>query len=126
MSAASRQNVSYFILTVITAVLTFYAYGVLNKEWVIFREAENNYSIKQYARAIPLYLEAGNKSTDGQLHLALSYVAMGKFKEAIPLYRNYLSLHPDNKEIRLELARALEWSGNLQESEAEYKKILEE
>lgn len=129
LSIPVRQNVIYSTLVILTAISSIFLYRTLQKEWVIYREAEIKYSGKDYETAIVMYkksLEAGVPPSKITLNLANSYIATAHFNEAIVLYKDYLLEHPKDNKIRLELARALSYIGNLKESEAEYKKTLEE
>lgn len=128
MKDARKQNLGYGLLVIMTILATFATYHYKNQEWIAYREAEEKYRNKEYAKAIPLYkmsLEKGVTAADANLHLATSYVVMGNFADAIVLYQKYLSTHPKDKKAHLDLAKALEWSGNLKEAEIEYQNILE-
>lgn len=129
LSIAEKQNYIYAILIVLTVVGTILLYRVVNSEWILFREAETSYQNKEYAAAINFYnksVEAGMPPSKVAINLANSYVSVGNFKEAIALYKGYLLEYPKDTNVRLALARVLSWSGDLKESESEYKKILDD
>lgn len=128
LSEASKQNLIYLALIMLTSLTVIGTYRLTQGPWIVYRQAENKYKQKEYAEAIPLYkysLDNGVTALEAVLHLADSYVVVGKFEEAIIMYRNYLINNPKDKNIRLALAKALEWSGNLHAAEIEYQKILE-
>ena len=58
--------------------------------------------------------------------LANIYVMLGRFKQAVALYQAYLHEQPDNRSVRILLARALTWSGRFEEAIVQYKKALGE
>lgn len=126
MNKERRQNLSYLLLISMTVLFTGFFYLSTHGPWIYFREAEDNYHAQNYAKAIPFYIRADFSSNVALLHLAESYMNVGNFKDAVPVYQRYLLLNPKDKRNRLELARALEWSGNMQEAEIEFKKIVEE
>lgn len=128
LKAKTKQYLIYFFLIFLTSVVTFLSYYQVKSEWVIFREAERNFKNNNYAKATKLYQESVAKGVPLQrvsLNLAHSYVVLGQFNKAVPLYREYLKKYPYDKTVRLALAKALSWTGNFEESEAELQKILE-
>lgn len=128
-SIAQKQLFIYFTFIFLTSLTTILLYTFIQQKWILYREAEIKYDSKEYKEAIDLYKKSekrGLPSSRIASHLANSYVSIGNFKEAITLYRSYLLEHPKDKTMRLALARALSWNGNLKESEIEYKKILDE
>lgn len=115
-------------MLIVCGFITFWSYSFINPNWIIFRKAENLFNNKQYALASELYSKIQKTeiaSTQLKLHLAESYISMGKFNEAVKLYKEILEKHPADKKIRLALARALQWSGDLEGSKVEYNKVLE-
>lgn len=127
-SIAAKQNFFYVLFAILTSLGTILLYWTTQSGWMYYREAETNYSSKDYKSAIGEYkksLDAGVPPSRILVRLANSYFAVGNFNEAIILYKEYLLKNPQDTKVRLELARALSYVGNLQESEAEYKKTLE-
>jgi tetratricopeptide (TPR) repeat protein len=57
--------------------------------------------------------------------LADIHVAQGKYREAEPLYRQYLDKHPEDLVVRLKLAEMLSWEKKYGPSLSEYEKILD-
>jgi tetratricopeptide (TPR) repeat protein len=52
------------------------------------------------------------------------YVHFGYFEKAAALYRDILRDHPDDRSVRIRLARVLSWAGRFEEAIDEYRKIL--
>lgn len=128
LSVGAKQNILYILFVIITAVGTIWLYQFTQQDWILFREAETRFANKEFAEAIALYhkgLEAGLPFSKVELNLAHSYVAVGKFKEAIAIYKNYLLNNPQSKDVRLAFARVLSYNGNFDESDVEYQKVLE-
>lgn len=128
-SIAAKQNFFYFLLVVLTSVGTILLYWNTQTDWILYRNAEIKFGEKDYESAIDLYkksLEAGGTSPRIIEKLTNSYFAIGNFNEAITILREHLLNYPNDKKARLELARALSYTGNLEESEIEYKKTLEQ
>lgn len=122
-----KQNILFFGLIIITAVASIITYHGTQQKWILFRTAENSFDQKSYQQAIHLYqksLEKGVTTPVTYLHLADSQVAMGNFEGAIKNYRVYLNHFPHDQDVRLLLARALSWNGNIEESAKEYEKLL--
>lgn len=125
-SFAFKQNVTYFFILALSAVAAIIGYRLTHEDWIIFNEAEKNYANKNYEAAIELYeksLEMGIPISAVGMQLANSYVVLGKFKDAIPIYRRYLQEHPKDTHTRLEFAKTLNWAGLPQEAEEEIQKI---
>lgn len=129
LSISTKQNYLYVIFITLTAIGSVFAYRTTQQNWIVFREAEQKYIHKEYAAAIPLYQQSMKTKIPFSriaVHLADSYVAIGRFKEAAILYREFLVDHPKDVYVHEELARVLSYTGNFEESEIEYKKVLEE
>ncbi len=123
-----KQNLIFFFIVVVTFVVTLFFYHYLRSEWIVFRYAETKYESKHYDEAIKLYTQASNqglKTPVMAVHLANSYVVIGQFNAAVPFYREYLSKYPNDTDTRLSLARALQWSGDVDGAEKEFQIILE-
>ncbi|GEM_PF-504038 len=58
--------------------------------------------------------------------LAALYIGFDRFGEAAQLYRAILESDPKARSVRIRLARALSWSGRLEEAIHEYRKALGE
>lgn len=128
LTIAQKQNILYWAYCVMTSIGIFLLYHQTQPQWVLFRKAERQYMQKDYHQAITSYqrsLSEGASTINAQLHLADSYVAVGEFSKAIIYYRDYLAVYPQAKEVHYTLAKALFWNGDLEESEKEYKKIME-
>lgn len=128
MSIAIKQNFIYVLLVIMTSSGSIALYFSLHQDWILFREAENQYENKEYQSAIDLYkksLEKGLPPSTVNLNYANSYVALGRFEEAALLYKEYLKFYPKDNKVRLALAKTLMWMGKYSEAEAEYEKILE-
>ncbi len=53
------------------------------------------------------------------------YVSFGYFEKAADLYRTALQDRPEDRSVRIRLARVLSWSGRFDEAIDEYRKLLE-
>lgn len=119
----------FALIMLLAIVSSVVIYRTIRQDWILFRDAEWQYSKKNFKEAIDLYersLKAGLPRYYISVNLANSYVAQGQFKKAIPVYQEYLIKHPNDTNARFDLAKALSWVGNSKEAEAEYQKILEE
>jgi tetratricopeptide (TPR) repeat protein len=128
LSLKWKQNIIFSILLFLACLAAIPFYHLLNREWVLYKQAELKYLNKDYSQAAILYqksLEAGAPMSRIRLKLANSYVAHGEFEKAIPLYREYLEIYPDDNKVRLELAKVLSWTNRFKEAENEYQKILD-
>lgn len=124
-----KQNILFVGLIFLTVVASIITYHTTQQKWIHFRTAENSFHQKSYEQAVHLYqksLEEGVTTPVTYLHLADSQVAMGNFAEAIKNYRLYLNHFPSDQDVRLLLARALSWNGNIEESAKEYEKLLKQ
>jgi thioredoxin-like negative regulator of GroEL len=61
-----------------------------------------------------------------QLSLAKAYAGIAAYDRAIPIYKDYLSTHPDDLETRIAYARVLNWDRRYNEAQRQYERILEE
>lgn len=129
VSIAVKQNCIYVLIVIFAVIVSIGLYRLTHQEWITFREAETEYNKKNFKQAIRLYemsLDEGLSHFFMSANLGNSYVALGKFNEAIAVFKDYLAYHPYDREARLSLAKALSWTGNTKEAEEEYQKILEE
>lgn len=114
---------------IVIALITTLAYHLLKPDWVLFRKGENYFSKKAYAEAIPCYtrlLKSGFETPKLLNHLGSSYIATGQLEEAAAIFQNMLHQTPENRSVRILLARVLSWSGRFDEAIGEYKKVLGE
>lgn len=128
MTIAFRQNCLFVLILIFATVTSIFFYREVHQNWILFKKAESQYEKKNFAEAIKLYeksLEGGFPRSKMSVDYANSYLALGQFNKAIPLYKEYLSYHPKDHNARLDLAKALSWIGNTKEAEMEYKKILD-
>ncbi len=122
-----------FLLGVVLAALalaTSAAYHVVNKDWVLYRQAEHFVTEGALAKAIPLYnaLSAREFKGDGQLQFRLAglYENQGDHASAAAIYGSLLKREPGNRAIRIRLARSLTALGRYDEAILAYKMILGE
>ena len=84
---------------------------------------------KNYQSAVDLYQRAAELDPPfGRglfLGLADIYAWSGKYDQAVSLYRQALAIDPKQKDVRIQLARALSWRGDLKEAINQYQKALE-
>lgn len=127
-SISKKQNYLYFGMILLTMFTALVSYRITQKKWILYRQAENQFEEKNFKEAIILFQEsmkAGPTNPEAISRLADAYVAIGNFSEAIKWYRLYLNRYPKDINVRLSLARALSWMGNIKEAEQEYEKVLE-
>ena len=122
-----------FLVGVVLAALAFAtsaAYHVVNKDWVLYRQAEHFVREGALAKAIPLYsaLSAREFFGDGQLQFRLAglYENQGDYASAAAIYGSLLKREPGNRAIRIRLARSLTALGRYDEAILAYKMILGE
>jgi predicted Zn-dependent protease len=58
--------------------------------------------------------------------VAIAFESAGRFREAAEKYTEAVELKPDDRSLRLRLARTLAWSGDFKRSAHEYKVYLKE
>lgn len=128
LSLARKQNYLYALYVILTATCFLFLYPLIHQNWILFREGERAFQNKNYKEAITFYQKsiALNVPTPkAVLNLANSYVALGEFEKAIVYYQDYLQLRPQDDRVRLSFAKTLSWLKRFEESEEEYKKILD-
>lgn len=128
MISYRRQNFVFFGLIAACSAITMLAYPIINKKWVYFREAEDNFYVKKFKEAIPYYdlsIEKGMKKPEVYIHLADSLSATQQFDKAIYWYEFYLNQFPNDKKVRLSYAKALGYAGRFDDADREFKKIAE-
>lgn len=129
ISISTQQNLRFFSLLIITLITTIFLYRLVHPEWILYKQGNDYYAKKDYEKAIAAYTASftkGLKQSKFLLNLAQSYVSIGNFDEAIKVYRKYLEIHPKDKKARLAFARVLAWNQNFDESEKEFKILLED
>ncbi len=129
MRFSNNKKQSYIFIgsVILTIILSIVTFRNTQQKWLLFRDAENKFYDKSFEEATLLYkksLEYGFTTPLVFLHLADSLVADGNFPQGIINYYLYLNIKPNDTAVRLLLARALQWNGNIQEAEEEYEKIL--
>jgi tetratricopeptide (TPR) repeat protein len=84
-------------------------------------------SPQQQARIEELQRRIARDSSNvaAYLELANLYYDLGRFAEAVPLYRRYLAADPGNAEVRIDYAYALFASGAEEVGIAELRSVLE-
>jgi len=84
---------------------------------------------KRYAEALAEYdavLRADPADAEAALRRVETLAWEGDLETALPLARELVRSEPENRPARLLLARILNWSGRVDEAEAEYKRLLGE
>lgn len=128
LTISQKQIGIYLALIIIAVVASVISYHATQQKWLLFRKAEQQFTAKNFQEAIGLYQQSlyeGFTTVNLYVHLADSYTVVGDFSEAIQYYRKYLEVHPEDRFVRLLLARVLNWDGRLGESKEEYRKLLE-
>ena len=91
------KKILTFLLLIVIVVSTSWAYRLLKPEWISFREAEQLYEKKEFAKAIPLYkyaIQKGLEKPGAVFHLAESLYITGKLSDALPVYVEYVRENP--------------------------------
>ncbi|MBL7130850.1 MAG: tetratricopeptide repeat protein [Candidatus Omnitrophica bacterium] len=90
--------------------------------------AETYSWIKEYKKAIPLYKEviAVTDSLDTKMQLAEVYIWNNQFEEAKEILFEILKITPEDKKVKLLLARAMQYSGQAKQAIEIYKELLGE
>ena len=67
-----------------------------------------------------------SSSTGGAdlLDLAKAYTALGGYEQAEALYQQYLKIHPDDTQARINYARVLSWDRRYSEADRQYEMVL--
>lgn len=129
LSIVQRQNYFYLFLIISTMAAAIFLYHTTQKKWIMFRQGEIQFYKQHFDQAIESYQKAmaiGAITPIAFVHLADSYVATGKFKEAIPWYQKYLERFPKDADARFSYANALNWNGNIEEAKEEYQQVLQQ
>jgi tetratricopeptide (TPR) repeat protein len=84
---------------------------------------------QNYGRALVLF-DAARRRASGNAALSAEREAKAAFyrwswRQAVPAYRRWLAIEPDNREARFELAQSLERLGSLREADGEYAQLAE-
>ncbi|SNS26658.1 Tetratricopeptide repeat-containing protein [Humidesulfovibrio mexicanus] len=85
----------------------------------LFWSGKRDEAAAELAKAPPAALSAEDRLLQAEIHLAA-----GRHEQAIDALIAYLALRPADLKARLKLADALSWRKRLDESLAEYEKIL--
>lgn len=129
MTIKSRQITVFIVMLACSAILAAASYHHLRREWIMYRKGERLMLNRDYEGAIPFLAAArGISDTNPRVlkDLGLACIAAGRFPEAADAFRAYLKHDPLNRGARIQLARALFWSGRYHESAVEYKTALGE
>lgn len=122
-----------FLAIVVLAALvlaTTAAYHTINRDWVIYRQAERLAGTGSFAEAIPVYRILSDRKFRGgsevRFRLAGLYEKQGDHASAAAIYGDLLKIEPGNRALRIRLARNLTALGRYDEAIAAYKMILGE
>lgn len=127
MTIKTRQISLFFLMLACTATLAVISYHHLRGEWILYRQGKVLLQKEDYQGAIPFFAASLEKkiSTPQVLaDLGLAYLAIGRFSQATEAYRAYLDRRPQDRQARIQLARALSWSGRYDEAIVEYRTFL--
>ena len=83
---------------------------------------------KEYDKAIQLYKEVvtATDSIDAKKQLAEVYIWNNQFEEAKEILIGILKITPEDKKVKLLLARAMQYSGQAEQAIKIYKEFLKE
>lgn len=71
-------------------------------------------------------MASASDNGDEILSLAKTYTGLGAYDYAIPLYKRYLTLRPNDYDARIGYARVLSWDERYPDSEKQYQTLLRE
>lgn len=103
-------------------------YRSTNPEWLLYRQGNDYFEEKEFEKATEFYhqsIQKGLSDPDAFRSMGNAYVVMGNFDDAIEVYRKYLEIKPRDHQVRLLLAKVLNWNHNYEEAEKEFNIILE-
>lgn len=124
----NRQHLLFIIMLAGSALLAIMSYHAMRNDLVLFRKGEQRLARKDFQGAIPLFIESfklGNSSPKLLQSLGDACREVGS-PLAIDAYRRFLVKFPDDRNVRIKLARSLAWYGQYNESVIEYRKVLGE
>lgn len=124
-----RQLMVYLLLIVAAAAITTATYFHFRSHWILFHRGEDLYLKKEFKASITYYeaaMAAGVNTRSIYQHLGDVYTEQKRFTEAANLYRHYLTIDPQDREMRIRLARVLSYEGNFEESTQEYQKTFQD
>ncbi len=122
-----KQVIAFLFLLIFTAAITTGAYFYFRSGWIEYYAAESYYTKKQYVQAIDSYNSAmlqGIYTRVLVFHQGDALTAEKRFDEAIQLYRQYLTLYPDDDSARLRLARVYSYNGDFENAAKENQILL--
>ena len=102
---------------------------VHNDTWVLNRFIDHP-DPQQVATLDRIYASTmqGSQDTRGYeklMKLATAYSKVGDQTRLVAIYRKILESHPENREVRLELANTLQRLGKNEEAAKEYERLLQ-
>lgn len=122
-----RQIHIFYLLMAGVMVVTTAAYHLIAEDRVMFRKAEQYFHAGAYAQALAFYGKAfdrGFRSSRVYYRMADCFVAEGRFDDAANWYARLLEKHPDNRNIKIMMARTAFWSGDMETSIRYYREAL--
>ena len=124
----NRQHLIFTIMLVVSVMLAIMGYHRIKKDMILLSKGEQLLAKQDFQGAIPLFVESfklGNSSPKLLKSLGDSCSKVGS-PLAIDAYRRFLSKFPEDRNVRINLARLLAWHGQYNESVIEYRKVLGE
>lgn len=122
------QYIVYTLFVLLTAIATFGLYHLIEKDVIAFHQGEVYFNQKKYQESIEAYRKAISLGFKGDRILRKmgdAYLIIGDFSQAASFYKAFLKQHPNDKDVRLSLARVLSYQGQYDESVKEYKQMME-
>lgn len=123
-----RQHLIFALLLGLSALLAILSYHGIRKDMILFRKGEQLLARQDFRSAIPFFVESfrlGNSSPKLLKSLGDACREAGS-SLAIDVYKRILSEFPEDRNVRIKLARSLAWHGQYNESVIEYRKALGE
>lgn len=109
-----------------TVWLTHFIYRQTHKDWIEWGKGENEYTQRQFEKAIDFYKEAVKLGfSDPRVYERLgdSYASLANFSAAFIWYKLYLDKNPQDIAVRYRYANSLENMGRYEEAAKQYTAI---
>ena len=107
------------------------SYGRQTKEdaSTLFFQGKEYYKQREWKKAIKCFKNASKKNAEldnnANFYTGKCYLSMGKYEKAIEMFNKCLGRNTKSASIRIELARAYEFIGNINKAEELLKDIIE-
>jgi len=111
-------------LTVLSPALADIPQNEINKKFELGLELKRAEKFAEAAKIFSSIVEQDPKNTDALQQLATLQSWLGLYDKAISTWKQAITLHPNNIEYHVGLARVLSWKGEIKEAKTEYMKAF--